>query len=234
MLKLFSEYKNSLINLLYPDYCIVCQNNLLLNENTICTICENKLPYTNYHLVKDNPLEKKLWGRVDIQKASALLFFEKGLDVQTLISSLKYKNREDVGTKLAEIYSKELLSSRSEMSEVDLIIPIPLHYKKQKKRGYNQCDEFVKTLSNKLNIPYSLDSISRIVDTISQTGKTRINRWENVSKIFKIEKHSELKNKHILLVDDVLTTGATLEALAIKILELENTKVSVLVMATAV
>jgi len=234
MFKLFSEYKKSFINLLYPDFCMICQNDLLTNEKTICTICETKLPYTDYHLVKNNPIEKKLWGRVDVENATALLFFEKGLDVQTLISGLKYKNREDVGVKLAEIYAEILLESKNELLNVDLIIPIPLHYKKKKKRGYNQCDEFVKTLSEKLDIPFSFDSIKRVVDTISQTGKTRINRWENVSDIFKVVKLNNIKNKHILLVDDVITTGATLEALSLKILEIENTKISILVMAAAV
>jgi len=234
MFKLFSEYKKSFINLLYPDFCMICQSDLLTNEKTICTICETKLPYTDYHLVKNNPIEKKLWGRVDVENATALLFFEKGLDVQTLISGLKYKNREDVGVKLAEIYAEILLESKNELLNVDLIIPIPLHYKKKKKRGYNQCDEFVKTLSEKLDIPFSFDSIKRVVDTISQTGKTRINRWENVSDIFKVVKLNNIKNKHILLVDDVITTGATLEALSLKILEIENTKISILVMAAAV
>lgn len=228
------EYLSNFVNLVYPNYCLLCESNLHQNEATICTICEVKLPYTNYHTTIDNPIEKKLWGRVPIQKASSLLFFEKGLEVQKLISNLKYKNREDVGVKLAEIYSRQLLKDQSEFLQVDLLIPIPLHYKKQKRRGYNQCDSFTKTLSELLGIPFSFNSIERKIDTISQTGKSRINRWENVSEIFKVVNSEKLKNKHILLIDDVMTTGATLEALANKILAVEGTKVSVLVMATAV
>ena len=229
-----SEYFRSFINLLYPDFCLICENNLLKNEKTICTICEVKLPYTNYHLIKDNVIEKKFWGRVDVQKASALLLFEKGLDVQTLISNLKYKKREDVGVKLAELYAKILLESNSDFLKIDIIIPIPLHYKKQQKRGYNQCDEFVKILSEKLNIPYSLTSIKRTKDTISQTGKNRIKRWENVSDIFEIAIVKDIENKHILIVDDVITTGATIEAMALKILEIKGTKISIILMASAV
>lgn len=228
------DYLNNLLNLVYPNYCLLCQSNLHQNEATICTVCEVKLPYTNYHRTIDNPIEKKLWGRVPIQMASSLLFFEKGLEVQQLISNLKYKNREDIGSKLAEIYAKHLIKDQSDFLKVDLLIPIPLHYKKQKRRGYNQCDAFTKTLSEALNIPFSLKNIERKVDTISQTGKSRINRWENVSEIFKVINPSKLKNKHILLIDDVITTGATLEALANKILAIEGTKVSVLVMASAV
>lgn len=227
-------YLNHFVNLVYPNYCILCESNLHQNEQTICTICEVKLPYTNYHNTIDNPIEKKLWGRVPIQMASSLLFFEKGLEVQQLISNLKYKNREDVGAKLAEIYARQLLNDQSDFLQVDLLVPIPLHYKKQKRRGYNQCDSFTKTLSERLNIPYNLKSIERKVDTISQTGKSRINRWENVSDIFQVVKPQNLKNKHILLIDDVMTTGATLEALANKVLAIEGTKVSVLVMASAV
>ncbi|MFT4643788.1 MAG: ComF family protein [Planctomycetota bacterium] len=228
------EHLSNFVNLVYPNYCVLCQSNLHQNEATICTICEVKLPYTNYHKSIDNPIEKKLWGRVPIQKASSLLFFEKGLEVQQLISNLKYKNREDIGAKLAEIYARHLIRDQSEFLKVDLLIPIPLHYKKQKRRGYNQCDSFTITLSEQLNIPFDLKSIERKVDTISQTGKSRIKRWENVSEIFKVTNLDKLKNKHILLIDDVMTTGATLEALANKILAIEGTQVSVLVMASAV
>ncbi len=234
MLNILKDFLRSFIHLIYPNFCVLCQSGLVQNESTICTICETKLPYTNYHLVKDNPVEKKLWGRVSIQRASSLLFFEKGLEVQKLISLLKYKDRQDVGVKIAEIYATHLLKSENDFLKVDVIIPIPLHYKKKRKRGYNQCDEFAKTLGEKLNIPHDFKSVERVIDTISQTGKTRINRWENVSEIFKIAKPNNIKNKHILLVDDVITTGATLEALANKILAIENTKVSVLVMASAV
>jgi len=234
MVKAILEYIRSLANLIYPNFCLLCESSLLKNEHCICTICETKLPYTNYHKTIDNPIEKKLWGRVPIQKASSLLFFEKGLEVQKLISNLKYKKREDVGEKLAEIYARELLKVKSEFLKIDLIVPIPLHYKKQKRRGYNQCDKFTKVLSEKLNISHSFDTIERVTDTISQTGKSRINRWENVSEIFKIAKPENIQNKHILIVDDVITTGATLEALANKILKIEGTKVSVLLMASAV
>lgn len=228
------ESFSDLISIIYPNNCLLCQANLLKNEHCICTICETKLPYTNYHLLKDNPVEKKLWGRVKIEEAASLLFFEKGLDVQKLISNLKYKNRQDVGEKIGEIYAKTLLQSSSEFLKIDVIIPIPLHPKKHKKRGYNQCHKFAFALAEKLHKEVNISSANRKVNTISQTGKNRISRWENVSDIFEIKDSEKLKGKHILLVDDVMTTGATLEALANKILQIPNTKVSVLVMASAI
>lgn len=230
LFKAFSEFTS----IIYPNNCLLCLSSLLKNENCICTICEAKLPYTNYHVIKDNPVEKKLWGRVKLESAASLLFFEKGLDVQHLISNLKYKNRQDIGEKLAEIYGKKLLESTSPLLQIELIIPIPLHPKKYKQRGYNQCHTFALSLGQKLKKIVNISSANRKINTISQTGKNRINRWENVSDIFEISNQKELINKHILIVDDVITTGATIEALANQLLKIPGTKVSVLVMASAI
>lgn len=228
------RYFSYLMQIIYPNNCLLCDANLLKNELCICTICEVKLPYTNYHLLKDNPVEKKLWGRVKIEEAASLLFFEKGLNVQELISHLKYKKRQDVGEKLGQIYAQTLLNSSSEFLKTDAIIPVPLHLKKLKKRGYNQCSTFATELGKLWNKPIFKKAVSRNTNTVSQTGKNRISRWENVSNIFEIKQKQKLIGKHILIVDDVMTTGATLEALAHKILEIPNTKVSVLVMASAI
>lgn len=228
------RYFSYLIQMVYPNNCLLCEANLLKNENCICTICEVKLPYTNYHLLKDNPIEKKLWGRVKIEDAASLLFFEKGLSVQQLISNLKYKNRQDIGEKLGEIYAHTILNASSEFLKVDAIIPVPLHEKKLRKRSYNQCTTFALQLGKIWNKPVFSKAVKRNTNTISQTGKNRISRWENVSNIFEVVQSKKIENKHILLVDDVMTTGATLEALAYKILEVPNTKVSILVMASAI
>ncbi|MGB1284771.1 MAG: ComF family protein, partial [Polaribacter sp.] len=125
-------------------------------------------------------------------------------------------------------------NSSSEFLNIDLIVPIPLHPKKMKSRGYNQCHSFTLKLSEEINKPVDLENVIRKVDTISQTGKNRIKRWENVSQIFEVTNKSLFKGKHILIVDDVITTGATIEALAVKILEIENTTVSVLTLASAI
>lgn len=230
----FQKYFAYLMQLIYPNNCLLCEANLLNNEKCICTICEVKLPYTNYHLLKDNPIEKKLWGRVQIEDAASLLFFEKGLKVQQLISHLKYKNRQDVGEKLGQIYAQTILNSSSEFLKIDAIIPVPLHLKKLRKRGYNQCSTFAFQLGQEWKKPVLNQAISRNINTISQTGKNRISRWENVSNIFEVKQAKKLEGKHILIVDDVMTTGATLEALAHQILKIPNTKVSILVMASAI
>ncbi|MGB1248256.1 MAG: ComF family protein [Chitinophagales bacterium] len=203
------------------------------DEQTICSICEIQLPYAEFYKVKDNPLEKRFWGRVEIQRAGALLFFEKGSKIQHLIQLLKYQGREDVGEKIAELFARKLPED-SPFRKVDIIIPIPLHHKKKKIRGYNQCDTFTKVLGEKLAIKTSFEVLERIHANVTQTGKSKIDRWENVAQIFKVVKPDLLKNKHILLVDDVVTTGATLEACALEILKIENTKVSILTMACAI
>lgn len=218
--------------LIYPNQCLLCESHLVTNEYCICTVCEATLPYTHFHTMAQNPVEKKLWGRVPIIQAASLLYFEKGLAVQHLISQLKYKNRQDVGEKLGEIYGKKLNESLS-FNTIDVIIPIPLHPKKLQKRGYNQCHLFALKLGEKLQKSCDFESVIRTVNTITQTGKNRINRWENVSQIFEIKNAAALKGKHVLIVDDVITTGATIEALALKICEVEGTKISVLVMASA-
>lgn len=229
----FINILDDLMHLVYPNNCVLCQSNLQRNEACICTSCEIQLPYTNYHLLKNNPVEKKLWGRVKLEDASSLLFFEKGMLVQQLISLLKYRKREDVGEKLGDIYGKQLVRDASEFMKIDYIVSIPLHPRKLKKRGYNQCNTFAQKLGEHLKKEVVSDNVIRNIDTKSQTGKNRINRWENVSEIFEVKTPEKFKNKHILIVDDVMTTGATIEALALKILAIENTKVSVLVMASA-
>lgn len=234
MLQRLKTYFSYVSHLVFPNNCIVCTNNLLKNEKCICTICEHKLPYTQYHTYLDNPIAKKLWGRVPLEFASSLLFFEKGLDVQTLISALKYQNRPDVGIALAKIYSQQLQDEKSLFPSADYIVSIPLHPKKLRKRGYNQCHQFAQKLGEELGIKVNQDNCYRKINTISQTGKNRINRWENVAEIFGIKNPQLFENKHIVIVDDVITTGATLEALANQLLKIKGVKISVLLMATAV
>ena len=219
-------------NLLYPKECAACNNTLLQNEHCICTICRFELPNTNFHLEPDNQVEKLFWGRVKLEAATSLYYFTKSGLVQKLLQELKYNNNTEVGICLGEIMG-DSLKNASILSDIDIIIPIPLHPKKEYKRGYNQSYFFAKGISDIIEIPIAEKNLKRGVFTETQTNKTRIERWENVEDIFVIKNPDNLKGKHILLVDDVVTTGATAESCAKVLLEIEDVKVSFVSIAVA-
>lgn len=222
---------NDFINLIYPKLCLACGEVLIKNETSICTSCIINLPKTNYHLQKDNPLNKIFWGRVQIELVAAYYFFNKGNKVQNLLHHLKYKGSKQLGEKIGLLYGYDLLNSDN-FTSVDFIVPVPLHPKKLKKRGYNQSEFFAIGLSQSLKVEVNSKLISRTVNSETQTKKSRFNRWENVSSIFSISNDVDISAKHILLVDDVITTGATIEACA-QILVEKKAKVSVVCIASA-
>jgi ComF family protein len=202
------------------------------NERIICLSCNYNLPRTNFHLVPDNPVAVIFWGRVQIEHATAFYFFNKASRYRHLIHELKYKGRKDIGIELGRILGYEITAS-SGFTHIDLVIPIPLHKKKLKKRGFNQSECIARGISEAMNKPLDTSSVIRTVYSATQTRRTRYDRWLNVEGIFKVTDHVFLSGKHILLVDDVVTTGATLEACATEILKVEGTKVSVAVLAMA-
>ena len=225
-----SSFIQSTFSLFYPKVCLACGSDLSKQEQVICVICELRLPYTNFHHHDSNPLAKKFWGRIPLHDIDSLLYLEKASKTEELLYNLKYNNRQDIGTKLAEILVAKY-DEQNLRKKYDGILSIPLHIKKLKLRTYNQCDSFAAHLSHTWQIPYFKKALERKVYNESQTGKNRINRWENVKGVFSVQQSDVLKDKHLLLIDDVLTTGATLEACAQKILEIENTKLSILTMA---
>ncbi len=227
------SYLYDFFSLFYPKTCYACSLNLYKNESVICTSCLFKLPKTNYHLEKDNPVCKIFWGKTLVEHATAYYFFSKTGKVQHLIHHLKYKKAKEVGVFIGEIMGKELLESEF-YKTVDVIIPVPLHPKKEKKRGYNQAEIFAIGLSKSMNLPLNKTSLIRTYASESQTKKTRFKRWENVKEIFSVNNTDELKNKHILIVDDVVTTGATLESCINLLLnKIDGIKVSVAAIAVA-
>ena len=219
------------INLLYPQPCLACGTILTTTEDSICTSCIINLPKTNYHLHNENPLNKIFWGRVSIEMVAAYYFFNKGNKVQNLLHQLKYKGAKNVGEKIGLLYGYELLESNN-FKDVDFIVPVPLHPKKLKKRGYNQSESFANGLSQSLNKEVVTNLLLRTVNSETQTKKSRFNRWENVATIFTISNASAIDGKHVLLVDDVITTGATIEGCA-QLLTQNNAKVSVVTIACA-
>ena len=190
------------------------------------------LPKTNFHLDNDNPVAKIFWGRVSIHSAAAFYAFNKGGKVQHLVHQLKYKGRQEVGVSVGKLYGYELMQS-DYFKTVNTIIPVPLHPKKQKKRGYNQSDCFAQGLSKSMKVEVDYKTLYRAFESETQTKKSRFNRWKNVETIFQLRDLNTLQGKHVLLVDDVITTGATFEACAQTLLQVPDIKVSIAAMAYA-
>lgn len=207
----FTEVIESFISLLYPPYCKACNGVLVKGESILCTACISDLPKSFDHLERENTLFQKLSGRLNIYHASAFFVFRKKGKLQKLMHAFKYKNHPEIGTMLGKVYAKELLDAGFE-NKWDVVIPVPLHKSKKQKRGFNQSEEFGKGLAEVFGIHCYDDVLQRIHSTATQTTKSRLNRWENVKDVFSTVKPSLIEGKNILLVDDVATTGATLEA----------------------
>lgn len=220
----------NLFHLFYPKLCAICEHQLLENEYIVCTICRHDLPLTNITNYKDNAIVDSFYGKVLIEKAFSLLFYRKESSTKKLIQELKYKNNENVGIFFGD-WLGELLKTNKEFNTIDYIIPVPLHKKKLKQRGYNQLTKFGEQLSFHLSIPFVPNKLIRISSTKTQTLKSRFERFSNLETKFVVTDQSFFNNKHILLIDDVITTGATLEACVREIKKSENAKVSILTMA---
>jgi len=225
-------YLKSFLSLFYPELCAACGDNLVSNEKVLCTKCLYELPRTYFHKVPGNPMEQVFWGRVDIFRASALYFFKKKSKYQHLLHLLKYNNRKDIGIELGRLYGSELIDE-DDFKTADFIIPVPLHPKKLQKRGYNQSEMIAEGLIKTLPAKLRTDFLYRKKFTETQTKKSRYERWENVNNVFGIKNVEELNGKHIVLVDDVLTTGSTIEGCAIALHSATDVKISVLTLAFA-
>lgn len=221
------------MDLFYPLCCENCGKHIAKQEEAFCLFCESKLPLNNYCLEKENPVFKRIAPRIKIEDATSFLFFRKGGMIQRLMFRLKYRKRTHVGVKLGKLFAVQLKQSQHPVCEAELIIPIPLHYTKERKRGYNQSDFIAEGLSSILNIPIDNKSVIRKVNTDSQTKKGKFDRWENVDGIFEVMDAEKLKGKHLILIDDVITTGSTMEACARALLKIENVRLSVLALASA-
>ena len=217
----------------FPDNCLLCKKNLSSDEKDVCFTCIDSLPETGYHTLYDNPVAQHFWGRVPLVHAAAYLYVQESNITQDMIHLLKYKGKKKVGIKLGRLYGYKIKEEGSLFKDIDLIVPVPLHDKRKKERGYNQCDYFAQGLSEILQIPYLPDAVCRIRENISQTKRTRYDRWENVEGIFQLAQPGSVKGKHILLVDDVVTTGATIESCVSALLSGEEVRVSVATIATA-
>ncbi len=222
----------NLLNLLFPKVCLACEGHLSDNEIYVCTFCRNDLPVTNFHSGTDNAVEKRLYGRVNYKHATSLLWFNKKGIVQHLLHNLKYKGHEDVGMFLGKWLGEEL-SQIDLYKDIDVVVPVPLHKSKLRKRGYNQVDKFGKEIALALNIEFNDSVLVKTKATTTQVFKDRLKRILTHEADFSIADFHTLKGKHILLVDDIITTGATLEACANELITIEGVTISVATMAIA-
>ncbi len=226
MLKPFQN----IFNLFFPELCLICENSLIESNQILCITCRLNLPVTNFSNWENNEVEKSFYGRVDIKAATSLLYFNRKGSVQQLIHQLKYKNQQEIGVFLGNWLGDEMVLSKR-FNQLDGIIIVPLHKNRFKKRGYNQVAKFGEALSKKLEVPLFNEVLIRISKSKTQTFKSRFERSKKLEEHFQLADKEILKRKHILLIDDIITTGATLEACCIPLLQADNIKISIATMA---
>ncbi|MDR2027206.1 MAG: ComF family protein [Prevotellaceae bacterium] len=217
---------DSLFSLVFPDLCEVCGTPLVRGERYICLSCLYKMPRTKFWEKEANTVEQLFWGRVNIEHACSLFYFRKGSDYRILIHKLKYKGKYNIGLRLGEELGA-CLGNSPLYKNVSMIVPVPLHPLKERQRGYNQSEYIASGISNIMNLPVEKKNLIRTKYTQTQTRKNVIERWENVQSIFDVRDKSGFDGEHILLVDDVLTTGSTIESCASAVLNSCTCKVSI-------
>ncbi|GAA4098069.1 ComF family protein [Mucilaginibacter panaciglaebae] len=231
-MKLKSSYLANFLSLLFPQLCPACGNELVTHEKVICTDCHYNLPLTNFHLQADNIVARQFWGKINLEGAYALYYFSKGGKVQNLMHHFKYKGMQQIGNVLGNIAGLQL-ATNPRFASIDYIIPVPLHKSRLKERGYNQSACFAYGLAEKLNSTVEENNLIRTRATETQTHRSRFERFENMQEVFAVKNLEKLKGKHVLLVDDIVTTGSTLEACAIPLLQIEGLKLSIATIAYA-
>jgi len=226
------EIRDSILHVVFPHVCDGCGSDLLNIESRLCIRCFASLPETNFEIHPNNPVEKDFWGRLPIISGSAHLYFTKESLIQHLMHQLKYRGNKELGLQLGRIMGNALKSS-NRFNDIDALVPLPLFPSKEKKRGYNQAKVLCDGIGEVLNIPILSNVIVRPQHTETQTKKGRIERWKNIEGKFKLLDPSVIQNKHLLLIDDVVTTGATLEACGNELLSANNVKLSVATLCIA-
>lgn len=225
---LLADFKH----LFYPHVCTGCGSDILANDNLLCSRCFSQLPFTLYAQYPNNPVEKIFTGRLPLVAAHAEFYFSKESLIQQLIHQLKYKGNKEIGIYLGEIMGRTMLES-NRFNQIDALIPLPLYPDKERKRGYNQAAVICEGMSQVMNVPVYYDVLLRKRFTETQTKKHRAERWENVEGSFTVADEKKIKNKHLLLADDVITTGATLEASGSRLLNISGVKLSIATLTAA-
>lgn len=221
----------SFLDLIFPRICAGCQQPLQLNEEHLCTDCRFDLPKTNSHLEPDRKLINKFAGKVNLEHSLAYLKFVKGGKVQKIMHEIKYKDNQELGEMIGRMYGSEL-REKGFSEQFDLILPVPLHKKRLIVRGYNQSDSLAKGLAESLRIEWRNDILKRGIETESQIAKSRLERYKNMQDVFFVENFEGLKDKRIVIVDDTLTTGSTLESCVLALNGAGAKNISIIAMAT--
>ena len=224
-MKTLNYLKNALLHMVYPHVCAGCGTDVLPPQSQLCVKCIHELPLTHFEKQSQNPVEKILAGRVPFRQATAQLYFNKQSVLQRLMHRFKYKENKELGLQLGMIMGYQMLES-GRFNHLEALIPLPLHESKMKMRGYNQAEVLCNGISQIMQLPVFTSIVKRNVNTASQTRKSRADRWQNMAGKFDIVNNTELQNKQILLVDDVVTTGATLEACANALLKINGLTVN--------
>lgn len=227
-----SDILAPLSHFFYPHICIGCGSDVLPEELYLCADCISNLPRTGFEMHAQNPVEKIFWGRLPLVAATSELYFSKGSIAQNIIHEFKYRGNKEIGLDCGRMMGKSL-SGSNHFGGIDAIIPLPLYYKKEKRRGFNQAKILCEGIAEFLKVPVIVNNVTRIISTETQTKKGRIERWENVNESFVVNFPDELAGKHILLVDDVVTTGATMEACGSQILKVPGVRLSIATFAFA-
>ncbi|MDH6354160.1 ComF family protein [Dysgonomonas sp. PH5-45] len=231
-MKIAKNIFSGLLDLFFPSVCVACSRKLVEGEAFLCLECLAGLPKTNFCHQPQNPVEQIFAGRFPFLNAASFFHFSKGGGLQQILHELKYKDNGPIGIWLGELCGNELKKSGF-MKPIDVIVPVPLHPKRQRKRGYNQCLRIAKGLSHATGIDVCDDAVKRVIDNKSQTKKSRLARFENVSGIFHLEHPTLLENRHVLLVDDLITTGATMDECARTVLRAEGARISIFAIGSA-
>jgi ComF family protein len=221
---------DSLTHLFFPHICAGCGTDVINKDQLLCLACTDRLPLTNYYAHADNPVEKTFWGRIPLNHAASYLYFNKDSIVQQLMHQFKYKGNQEIGLYFGRKMGSAVLSA-ARFQPPDFLVPLPLHPQRQKKRGYNQAEVLCRGMAQSLAIPVLEQAVIRTMQTETQTHKNRESRWQNMEGKFILNHPSLLENKHVMLVDDVITTGATLEACGVELLKARGLLLSIATLA---
>ena len=221
---------NDVVDLVYPQFCPGCNKWTPLPGEIFCIRCYADLPLTFYHLIRDNPVEKQLWGRFAFESAASFLFFVPGGITQHLLHNIKYRGQRQFALEIGKMYGHQLIST-PRFNGISMVAPIPLHWKKLHKRGFNQSLEFARGIAESMQVETSGNALVRVRSTQTQTRKSRFERLQNTAEAFRVNDKSLVAGSHILLVDDVITTGATLEAASSALLAVPDVRISIATIA---